>query len=145
MCPKREHTLNWTYQHFTADRKVIEDHSGALQYISFLEEEQKLIPILRKKYWAVQDKLVSLSEANDTLKQTLSLLTKEHTKHMQMYKSSLADLKRVESSAEVYQMTKGKNVTENDSLPDRNSLPSSSKQYTTSLQTVDNLGENPKS
>ena len=86
-----------------------------------------------------------MSEANDTLKQTLSLLTKEHTKHMQMYKSSLADLKRVESSAEVYQMTKGKNVTENDSLPDRNSLPSSSKQYTTSLQTVDNLGENPKS
>lgn len=91
-----------------------------------------------------------MSEANDTLKQTLSLLTKEHTKHMQMHKSSLADLKRVESSAEVYQMTKGKNVTENDSLPDRNSLdrnslPSSSKQYTTSLKTVDDLGENPKS
>ena len=69
---------------------------------------------------------------------------------MQMHKSSLADLKRVESSAEVYQMTKGKNVTENDSLPDRNSLdrnslPSSSKQYTTSLETVDNLGEHPKS
>jgi len=135
MCPKREHTLNWTYQHFTADRKVIEDH----------REEQKLIPILRKKYWAVQDKLVSLSEANDTLKQTLSLLTKEHTKHVQKYKLSLVDLKRVESSAEVYQMMKGKNVTENDSLPDRNLLHSSSKQYTTSLQTVDDLGENPKS
>lgn len=117
------------------DRQIIkEDHGAALQYIMYLEEEKQRIPVLERNCLELKKKLVSLGQANDSLKFALKKLTIKHTEYTEMYMVSMAEVRRLNEVnrmlvKSIGMLEQGNNVMDQNILHDMSALSCFEKQH----------------